>query len=105
MNAENCSFEKESGYHSGSCYLSPLATVSVAAGVYIRWSDGLKEKLQLTKAQEEELEETGAAKSTGVSCTSQESRLLHCSITDQNFSQLAFSGKRILSRNERTARI
>lgn len=30
-----------------------LATVSVAAGVYIRWSDGLKEKLQLTKAQEE----------------------------------------------------
>ena len=29
-----------------------LATVSVAAGVYIRWSEGLKEKLQLTKAQE-----------------------------------------------------
>ena len=28
-----------------------LATVSVAGGVYIRWSDGLKEKLQLTKAQ------------------------------------------------------
>ena len=48
-----------------------LATVSVAAGVYIRWSDGLKEKLQLTKAQEEELEETGAAESAGVSCTSQ----------------------------------
>ena len=48
-----------------------LATVSVAAGIYIRWSDGLKEKLQLTKAQEEELEETGAAESAGVSCTSQ----------------------------------
>lgn len=26
-----------------------LATVSVTAGVYIRWSEGLKEKLQLTK--------------------------------------------------------
>lgn len=71
-----------------------LATVSVAAGVYIRWSDGLKEKLQLTKAQEEELEETGAAESTGVSCTSQGITVTALqSITDQNFSQLAFSVK------------
>lgn len=71
-----------------------LATVSVAAGVYIRWSDGLREKLQLTKAQEEELEETGAAESTGVSCTSQGITVTALqSITDQNFSQLAFSVK------------
>ena len=71
-----------------------LATVSVAAGVYIRWSDGLKEKLQLTKAQEEELEETGAAESTGVSCTSQGITVTALqSITDHNFSQLAFSVK------------
>lgn len=71
-----------------------LATVSVAAGVYIRWSDGLREKLQLTKAQEEELEETGAAESTGVSCTSQGITFTALqSITDQNFSQLAFSVK------------
>ena len=70
-----------------------LATVSVAAGVYIQWSDGLKEKLQLTKAQEE-LEETGAAESTGVSCTSQGITVTALqSITDQNFSQLAFSVK------------
>ena len=71
-----------------------LATVSVAAGVYIRWSDGLKEKLQLTKAQEEELEETGAAESAGVSCTSQGITVTALqSITDHNFSQLAFSVK------------
>ena len=71
-----------------------LATVSVAAGVYIRWSDGLKEKLQLTKAQEEELEETGAAESIGVSCTSQGITVTALqNITDQNFSQLAFSVK------------
>lgn len=71
-----------------------LATVSVTAGVYIRWSDGLKEKLQLTKAQEEELEETGAAESTGVSCTSQGITVTALqSITDHNFSQLAFSVK------------
>ena len=71
-----------------------LATVSVAAGVYIRWSDGLKEKLQLTKAQEEELEETGAAESTGVSCTSQGITVTVLqSITDQNFSHLAVSVK------------
>ena len=71
-----------------------LATVSVAAGIYIRWSDGLKEKLQLTKVQEEELEETGAAESTGVSCTSQGITVTALqSITDQNFSHLAFSVK------------
>lgn len=75
-----------------------LATVSVAAGVYIRWSDGLKEKLQLTKAQEEELEETGAAESTGVSCTSQGITVTVLqSITDQNFSHLAFSVKGYLA--------
>ena len=75
-----------------------LATVSVAAGVYIRWSDGLKEKLQLTKAQEEELEETGAAESAGVSCTSQGITVTALqSITDQNFSQLAFSVKGYLA--------
>lgn len=69
-----------------------LATVSVAAGVYIRWSEGLKEKLQLTKAQEEELEETGAAESTGASCTSQGITVTALqSITDQKFSHLAFS--------------
>lgn len=69
-----------------------LATVSVAAGVYIRWSEGLKEKLQLTKAQEEELEETGAAESTGASCTNQGITVTALqSITDQNFSHLAFS--------------
>ena len=71
-----------------------LATVSVAAGIYLRWSDGLKEKLQLTKVQEEELEETGAAESTGVSCTSQGITVTALqSITDQNFSHLAFSVK------------
>lgn len=71
-----------------------LATVSVAAGIYIRWSDGLKEKLQLTKVQEEELEETGAAESIGVSCTSQGITVTALqSITDQNFSHLAFSVK------------
>ena len=71
-----------------------LATVSVAAGIYLRWSDGLKEKLQLTKMQEEELEETGAAESTGVSCTSQGITVTALqSITDQNFSHLAFSIK------------
>lgn len=71
-----------------------LATVSVAAGVYIRWSEGLKEKLQLTKEQEEQLEETGAAESTGTSCTSQGITVTALqSITDQNFSHLAFSVK------------
>lgn len=54
----------------------------------------IKEKLQLTKAQEEELEETGAAESTGVSCTSQGITVTVLqSITDQNFSHLAFSVK------------
>lgn len=71
-----------------------LATVSVTAGVYIRWSEGLKEKLQLTKTQEEELEETGAAESTEASCTSQGITVTVLqSITDQNFSHLAFSVK------------
>ena len=71
-----------------------LATVSVTAGVYIRWSEGLKEKLQLTKTQEEELEETGAAESTEASCTSQGITVTVLqSITDQNFSHLAFSIK------------
>lgn len=71
-----------------------LATVSVAAGVYIRWSEGLKEKLQLTKIQEEQLEETGAAESTGTSCTGQGITVTVLqSITDQNFSHLAFSVK------------
>lgn len=71
-----------------------LATVSVAAGIYIRWSEGLKEKLQLTKTQEKELEETGAAESAGVSCTSQGITVTVLqSITDQNFSQMAFSVK------------
>ena len=71
-----------------------LATVSVTAGVYIRWSEGLKEKLQLTKTQEEELEETGAAESTEASCTRQGITVTVLqSITDQNFSHLAFSVK------------
>ena len=71
-----------------------LATVSVTAGVYIRWSEGLKEKLQLTKTQEEELEETGTAESTEASCTSQGITVTVLqSITDQNFSHLAFSIK------------
>ncbi len=71
-----------------------LATVSVTAGGYIRWSEGLKEKLQLTKTQEEELEETGAAESTEASCTSQGITVTVLqSITDQNFSHLAFSVK------------
>ena len=71
-----------------------LATVSVTAGVYIRWSEGLKEKLQLTKTQEEELEETGVAESTEASCTSQGITVTALqSITDQNFSHLAFSVK------------
>lgn len=71
-----------------------LATVSVTAGVYIRWSEGLKEKLQLTKTQEEELEETGVAESTEASCTSQGITVTVLqSITDQNFSHLAFSVK------------
>ena len=79
-----------------------LATVSVAAGVYIRWSDGLREKLQLTKAQEEELEETGAAESTGVSCTSQG---IIAEYYRSEFQSTGVFSKRILSRNERTARI
>lgn len=71
-----------------------LATVSVAAGVYIRWSEGLKEKLQLTRTQEKELEEIGAAESTEASCTSQGITVTVLqSITDQNFSHLAFSVK------------
>ena len=69
-----------------------LATVSVAAGVYLRWSEGLKEKLQLTRTQEKELEEIGAAESTEASCTSQGITVTALqSITDQNFSHLAFS--------------
>ena len=71
-----------------------LATVSVAAGVYLRWSEGLKEKLQLTRTQEKELEEIGAAESTEASCTSQGITVTALqSITDQNFSHLAFSVK------------
>ena len=71
-----------------------LATVSVAAGVYLRWSEGLKEKLQMTRTQEKELEEIGAAESTEASCTSQGITVTVLqSITDQNFSHLAFSVK------------
>lgn len=57
-----------------------LATVSVTAGVYIRWSEGLKEKLQLTKTQEEELEETGAASPQKHPAPVRESRLLCCRV-------------------------
>lgn len=78
-----------------------MATVSVAAGGYIRWSEGLKEKLQLTKEQEEQLEETGAAESTGTSCTSQGITVTALqSITDQNFSHLAFTVKGYSTENK-----
>lgn len=83
-----------------------LATVSVTAGVYIRWSEGLKEKLQLTK-------------NTGRRAGGNGSGRVHRSILHQSgnhgycvaeyyrseFQPSGVFGKRILGRNERTARL
>lgn len=71
-----------------------MITVTAAAGVYVRWSDGLKEKLQITEKQEQQLEAEGATETSGTSCTSQGITITAVqSITDQKISHLAFSVK------------
>ena len=82
-----------------------LATVSVAAGVYIRWSDGLKEKLQLK----------GTGRRTGRNRSSRIDRsILHqpgnhgyciAEYYRSEFQSTGVFSKRILGRNERTARL
>ena len=79
-----------------------LATVSVAAGVYIRWSDGLKA-------------DKGTGRRTGRNRSSRIDRsILHqpgnhgyciAEYYRSEFQSTGVFSKRILSRNERTARI
>lgn len=83
-----------------------LATVSVAAGVYIRWSDGLKEK---TTADKGTGRRTGRNRSGRIdrSILHQPGNHGYC-IAEYYRSEFQSTGvfsKRILSRNERTARI
>ena len=78
---------------SGLAFGIFLSALALAGGMKIYGAGtGMQEQAEVY--QEEELEETGAAESTGVSCTSQGITVTVLqSITDQNFSHLAFSVK------------
>lgn len=57
-----------------------LATVSVTAGVYIRWSEGLKEKLQLTKHRKKSWRKRERQSPQKHPAPVRESRLLCCRV-------------------------